>query len=130
MSELTISTNNQLLNGASVAQLGQAANEVAAKTTFQRELAGKAKNTRISYQKDLETWAEYLSLAGADVVDCDWYGDPECWAGVTHGLVLGFAAWMQQNAFAIASINRKLSTVRKFCAMAAQAGVTTPAPLP
>ncbi|MEZ4617741.1 MAG: hypothetical protein R2867_19825 [Caldilineaceae bacterium] len=27
---------------------------------------------------------EYLSLAGADVVDCDWYGDPECWAGVTR----------------------------------------------
>lgn len=122
MTELN-TTTTQLTIGATIADLGKTANEVAAKTTFQRELAGKSHNTRISYAKDLDTWNEYLAFAGADVVDCDWFNDVNCWEGVTHGLVLGFVAWMQKSGFAISTINRKLSTVRKFCAMAAQAGI-------
>lgn len=112
----------QLVARVSISELGQAANVAASKSALQRGLSGKSENTRISYQNDLLTWAKYLGSVGADVADCDFYSDAHCWQGVTHGLIAGFVEWMKQQGFAIASINRKLACVRKFCELASTAG--------
>lgn len=123
MAEIIIIDSAAIVPVASIAQLGQIANHHAKQDVFKRELNKKTANTRISYRTDLKTWMQYLVAAGADVQACDFYNEPACWTGVTHGLVLGFVEWMKKRGFAIASINRKLSCVRMFCAMAGQAKV-------
>lgn len=119
--ELTI-TSSALAQTYSIAEAGQAANTAASKATFQRELAEVSDNTRVSYQTDLATWGAYLEAARVDLVGCDFYNSPFCWRDVTYGLVLGFKEWMLGQGFAIASVNRKLSCVRRFCKMATTAG--------
>jgi integrase len=57
------------------------------------------------------------------VTGCDFYQSAADWQGVTFGLVAGFKEWLLQQGFAIASVNRRLSCVRKFCALAAAAGM-------
>lgn len=126
MNEITTTTKTELVPLATIAQLGQAANKAAQNGTFDRALSGKSENTRTSYKNDLATWTQFLADAGGDLTGLDFYKQPSSWAGVTHGLVLGFVEWMKQQGFAVASINRKLSCVRVFCAMASQAGVLSP----
>jgi len=121
MNEITTTTKAELIPLATIAQLGQAANQAAQSGTFERELSGKSENTRTSYKTDLATWAQFLADAGGDLTGLDFYNVPASWAGVTHGLVLAFVEWMKRKGFAVASINRKLSCVRAFCAMASQA---------
>ncbi len=45
------------------------------------------------------------------------------WANVTHGLVAAFLHWQLQAGYAIGSINVRLATVRRYCALAHRAGV-------
>lgn len=117
--------SGEIVKGYTMAEAGQAANQAATAGTFQKALAELSANTRKSYQEDLRTWADYLTSAGVDIADCDFYQSSECWRGVTHGLVDGFKEWMLKEGFSIASVNRRLSCVRKFCTLAAAAGVIT-----
>lgn len=115
--------NSQLALSPTMADYAQAADTFASQSRFERSLAGKSENTRIAYKADLATWKAYLAGAGLDVREYDYYSNPECWQGVTYGVVVAYVEWMKTQGFAIASINRKLSCVRAFCEMAAQAGV-------
>jgi integrase len=47
----------------------------------------------------------------------------EAWANVTHGLVAAFLRWQLQEGYAVGSINVRLATVRRYCALANSAGV-------
>jgi integrase len=47
----------------------------------------------------------------------------EAWANVTHGLVTAFLRWQLQGGYAVGSINVRLATVRRYCALANAAGV-------
>lgn len=47
----------------------------------------------------------------------------EAWANVTHGLIAAFLRWQLQEGYAIGSINVRLATVRRYCALANGAGV-------
>ena len=123
MNDIVITQQTAIVPLATVAELGQAANKAAKDNAFERGLSGKTENTRTSYQTDLATWAQYLADAGGDIKGCDFYTDPACWSGVTHGLVDAFIEWMKRQGYAISSINRKLSCVRVFCGMAGKAGV-------
>jgi len=114
--------NSQLVLSPTMADFAKVADNYAGQSTFARLLAGKSENTRISYQSDLTTWKAYLTSAGLDTSECDYYNDPQCWQAVSYGVIVGFVEWMKAQGFAIASINRKLSCVRAFCEMAAQAG--------
>lgn len=49
--------------------------------------------------------------------------DPLAWAHMTHGLVAAFVRWQLQEGYAIGSINVRLATVRRYCALAHGAGV-------
>lgn len=45
------------------------------------------------------------------------------WANVSHGLLTAFLHWQLQAGYAIGSINVRLATVRRYCALAHSAGV-------
>ena len=120
---LTTSNQSTVVPKSTMADFARVADAYAGQSTFERILTGKSANTRIAYQTDLETWKSYLSAGGLDVSGCDYGNDPACWRGITHGVVIAYVEWLKQQGFSIASINRKLSCVRAFCAMAAQAGV-------
>ena len=105
------------------AQAGAMANHYAAMNTIEDHRMKKADATLIAYDNDLVTFADYLKIVGVKVEGADLATDPTAWAGITWGLVKGFVQWMLQAGFAVDSINRKLSTVKVYAKLAAQAGV-------
>ena len=104
-----------------LAQAGQAANRAATRHLFAEYRQRKAANTIRRQDTDLALFAQYL-LDVADIPTGDLSGDPQAWAGVTWGLVAGFAKWQLDQGYSIGSINVRLSTVKTYCKLAAQAG--------
>ncbi len=47
----------------------------------------------------------------------------QTWANMSHGLIAAFLRWQLQEGYAIGSINVRLATVRRYCALANAAGV-------
>ena len=101
---------------------GQAADHAASKHVFADYHSRKAKNTVKAQRFDLAVFAEYLSIAGVMVDASRLQTDPDAWQGVTWGLVEGFVKWQLQAGHAVASLNRRLSTVKAYAKLAAKAG--------
>ncbi len=104
---------------------GQVANGYAAAATFAEYRSRKSANTIDAQRADLDTWAAFLCAAtnGADCPSADDLAiKPEAWQGVTWGLVSAYVQWMLTQGYAVASIGRKLATVKKYCRLAVQAG--------
>lgn len=116
--ETDLSTLNNIM-----AQAGQAANDVAARRTFDDHTARKADNTVRRKIADLALFETFLQSAGVPAIGL--YENPHAWRGVTWGIVEGFKVWMLQQGYAIGSINGRLSTVRTFAKIAARAGAIT-----
>ncbi len=110
--------------------LGQAADRSAAAFIFAEYRARLTPNTVLRHNTDLKVFADFLATAGVVVpVDADEVPvlatQEQAWAGVSSGLVLAFRVWMLQQAYAIGSINVRLSTVRTYARLAHQAGVVS-----
>ena len=108
-----------------IAAAGQVANTYAAADAFADYTARRAPNTIDAQRADLASFAEYLCVAtdGADCPDAETLQTtPAAWHGVTWGLVAGFVRWLLGQGAAIATVNRKLSTVKVYAKLAAQAG--------
>lgn len=105
-----------------LAAVSLAANQFSQRTILQREMSEKSKNTLIAYKTDIATWCQFL--AGFNIVadPVQWLERDEMWSDVKHGLIDAFVEWMKGKGFAIATINRKLSTIRKRFAIAVRAG--------
>jgi integrase len=113
-----------------IEQAGIVANVAAARHIFSDYQARKSSNSLRAHATDLQTFVAYLCAAGVDCPTADELQSyPESWAGVTHGLVRGFVVWMLQQGLALASVNRKLSTVKVYAGLAAQAGSLSSADL-
>lgn len=106
-----------------MSQAGQAANQTAARRTFEDHTARKADNTIRRKIADLALFETFLNSAGVPAVGL--YEDPRAWHGVTWGLVEAFKIWQLQQGYAIGSINGHLSTVRTYAKLAAKAGAIT-----
>jgi hypothetical protein len=52
--------------------------------------------------------------------------DPGAWRDISWGLVAAFVQWQLQQGYAVASINRALSSVKVHCKLATQASVLSP----
>lgn len=104
---------------------GQAANQVAAEHTFSDYHSRKAANTINAQAFDLAVFAEYLSAVGVNASAGALQASPEAWQGITWGLVQGFVKWQLAQGHAVGSINRRLSTVKTYAKLAAQAGTIT-----
>ena len=122
MSELTTLPAQSLVTSEQMAYVGQMANQHAAGATFADYLSRKAPNTVKAQGFDLAIFADYLAAAGVTVDPESLQHDPATWQGVTWGLVKGFVEWQLQAGHATTSINRRLSTVKTYTKLAAQAG--------
>ncbi|MCB0106412.1 MAG: site-specific integrase [Caldilineaceae bacterium] len=110
--------------GNNIAVAGQVANEYAARSRFDDYLSRKATNTIVAQRSDLDNFSVYLreiGVRGAPNAD-QLQTEPACWHGVSWGLVDGFVKWQLKQGSAISTINRRLSTVKVYARLAAQAG--------
>lgn len=120
MSQNQLANNNS--NSPALARVGRVANQHAAAAAFAEYRSRRAANTLAAQDDDLATLAEYLRTVGVDVHARDLATTARAWQGMTWGTVKGFVAWMLREGYAVGTINRKLSTVRVYAGLAAQAG--------
>jgi integrase len=102
--------------------LGQRANEAASARVFDLYADGKAEATLDAQMDALNTYARYLADVGRVTSGALLFNDPVAWRDTTWGLVEGFRQWMLRQAFAIGSINHRLSVVRTYAGLASKAG--------
>lgn len=116
---------NELAISNTITGAGLVANVYAAQQTFNDYQIRKSKNTLRAQYADLVTFAKYLGDGGVTACPTgdDLQSQPDAWQGVTWGLVKGFVKWMLAQGVALTSINRKLSTVKRYSELASQAGV-------
>lgn len=115
---------NELARIGTLSEAGIVANQVASRNVFADYRQRKSSNSLDAHRADLATFAEYICSAGADCPDANELQNyPEAWQGVTWGLVAGFVQWMLGQGLALSSVNRKLSTVKVYAGLAAQAKV-------
>lgn len=119
--ELTQTPEAQTLTNTNILQaMGQAANQAAAAHVFSDYQSRKSENTLRRHAGDLAAFADFLEDTGAGCGDLQ--SDPEAWRGITWGLVTAFLNWQLQKGYAIGTINGRLSTVKVYAKLAAQAG--------
>lgn len=115
---------NELIITRSMGEAGQVANQVAGNHVFADYLSRKSSNTLRAHRADLDTFCAFLADAG---VHCEGgevlQTDPTAWAGVTWGLVQSFVKWCLSQGVSIATVNRRLSTVKAYAALAAKVGI-------
>lgn len=114
---------NELTVTRTIHEAGQVANQIAGNHVFSDFLARKAANTLRAHRVDLESFCAFLADAG---VHCEGgealQSDPNAWAGVTWGLVQAFVQWSLTQGVSIATVNRRLHTVKAYVGLAAKVG--------
>lgn len=111
MNEMTISQQKAI---------GQIANQHADQHAFEAFFDGKAANTLRSYETALDRFVEFLD--SVQFMPSDMRHDPLAWRNVTHGLVKAFKQWLLNSGDSIATVNARVAVVRKFVALAFEAG--------
>lgn len=107
---------------ADLTAIGRAADHHAAGAIFGDYISRKAKNTVKAQMFDLAVFADYLAAVGVLVDAAALQTTPSAWQGMTWGIVEGFVKWQLQAGHAVASLNRRLSTVKVYAKLAAKAG--------
>lgn len=110
-------------------QVARAADAAAAGHVFADYRARKAEATLRTQAAALELWCDYLVEAGALGpkqrlgAALFFQSAAQAWAGVTWGLVEGFAKWLLLRGYSVTSVNNRLSAVKVYANLAAKAGV-------
>lgn len=121
---------------------GQVANQYAASAAFTDERSKKSKHTLRAHDRDLASFAGMLNTLntyrydvlnrGEDGQYPEIAGDdptrylnvqPQAWQGITFGLVKMYRNYLLDAGYAISTINRRLSTLRRYAGLALEAGV-------
>jgi len=88
-----------------------------------------AQHTRTAQRWDLRIFAHYLVAAGALAEEsCAEQAERlaseiASWRGIGYGIVSGFVRWQLAQGYAVASVNRRLATIKQFVSLAQQAQV-------
>jgi integrase len=101
---------------------------------FARYHRRQAHNTRIRQLWDLKAFATFCLEAGvrttgvalqADIATLTQalFLEASTWRFVTAGLIQLFLSWMERQGYAIDTMNVRLSTLKRYCRLAADAGV-------
>lgn len=105
----------------SLALAGQVANRAAAGHAFDEYRANRPAQTLRAQQTDLASFARFLQ-ATIGIVDApsgeQLQTEPAAWQGVTHGLVFAYREWLMNEGYAVATVNRRLATVRNYARLA------------
>lgn len=113
--------NDHLATLTPLSRAGRIANEIAGDEAFNDYRSRKAANTTRRQDNDLALFGDYLRSTGISELG-DFAHDPQAWTGITWGLVAGFARWLLRQGYAMASVNARLSTVKRYASLAASAG--------
>ncbi len=105
-----------------LARASQIADEIASRNVFADYRRGIASETRRRQDDDLVLFARYLHSAGVQETG-DFANDADAWCDISGGLVKGFREWMIREGYAIGSINVRLSTVKRYAALAYETGM-------
>jgi integrase len=127
-SKALTTTTRDLATRDTLAGMGKAADAAASKHLFADYRSRKAANTIRRQDAGLALFADFLAGHWPE----DSQGDPptgdalatnpQAWAGITWGLVKAFVAWQLEQGYSVGSVNVRLSTVRTYAKLAAQAG--------
>jgi integrase len=103
-----------------LAQAGQAANQAAANLAFEEYRANRPAHTLRAQQGDLANFSTFLLRVGVGDAPSGerLQSDPAAWQGITHGLVLAYREWLMGEGYAIATVNRRLATVKTYAQLA------------
>jgi integrase len=107
---------------------GRAANRAAAHHVFADFRGRKAANTIRRHDADLRDFEDFLrgvlaaGKTGADLPPDSLRADPRFWRGVTWGLVKVYLQHMVNAGYTTSTINFRLSTIKTYARLAAQAG--------
>lgn len=102
-------------------EFAASADQIAAEQVFRDYRSRRSVNTLRAQDADLNLFAQFLSNA-SPVTNEELSQRPEAWRGVTWGLVEAFVKGLIRENYAVASVNRALSSVKKYCALAFKAG--------
>ena len=103
-----------------LARAGQAANQAATGIAFADYRANRPPHTLRAQQTDLANFAIFLlevGVEGAPLAE-ELLTTPAAWQGITHGLVLAYREWLMAQGYAIATVNRRLATVKVYAQLA------------
>jgi integrase len=105
-------------------QAGQAANYAASRFVFDEYRKDLTTNTTRAHDNDLDVFALFLQqTTGIKATGQAFTENPATWQHITHGLVKAFQGWNLKQGYAIQTINRRVSTVRKYAGLAHEAGI-------
>lgn len=125
ISKDALSVNTSIDICPAPSDIGQTANYFASKNVFADYMSRKSNNTLRAHRADLDTFCAFLVNAG--VSDCPGgevlQSDATAWHGVTWGLVQAFVKASLNEGVALSTVNRRLSTVKAYAALANKAGV-------
>ncbi len=106
-----------------LAAIGQIANKHAETAVFGDYLVRKSENTKRAHLAGLGVFADFLAAANIPDIDADCLqNDPQCWHGITWGMVEAFKKWMLTQGYSVATVNHRLSVVKVYAKLASKAG--------
>ncbi len=143
--ELVLMGTDELTRPAALVDVGAIADAFAANYVFSDFRSRKADNTLRSHAADLAMFARFLVLKvrlrlpdelqvyladGETAAEVEPYTlwarrfmrDRDAWRGITWGTVQAFVNWQVQEGHAIATVNHRLSTVKRYAGLAFKAG--------
>jgi integrase len=101
------------------------ANAAAQRHAFGTYREGLAANTKKAHRIDLDSLVEFLVSVGVKPTG-DMAQNPEAWRHFSWGLLAAFRQWLLGKGYSIGTVNRRLATVRRYAALASEAGVLSP----
>jgi integrase len=105
-----------------IADIGKVADQVRADHEFQNYRQRLRPNTKRGQDADIDLFITYLQNAGTTEIG-DLKDDVYAWQGMTAGLISGFNEWQLVQGYALASINRRLATLKRYARLALRAQV-------
>ncbi len=99
----------------------QAVHQTLYQEGFERYQKRRADNTLRRQRADMALFE--ASLADVGIALDHLFTDPSQWRCITFALVEHFLEWQLEKGYAIASINSRLATIKKYAAVACQLGI-------
>jgi len=123
---LSHSQNDLLPLPRSVIYRSEHLQDAADASRFEQFNRKKSNNTLKAYRQDLQRLGE-VWLADACPADfgMQMMTNPALWSYVTHGEVTAFVLWMQQQGYALSTVNRSLYAIRVYAKQAMLSGTVT-----
>jgi integrase len=112
--------SQEIIPHTSMEALSLEADNAARKTVLARYMQTKSGETLRRQGHDIALFEEYLLAAGHTTSGMK--DDLSLWRGVSYGIVAGFQQWQLNAGHAIGSINVRVTTVKRYCELANQAG--------